>query len=81
VYANIHSRNNTTGKWTSNCRNVNPNGVPHDYVIAHMWLNLSAAQGYGNAIINLHIIASRMIPEQIAEAQKLAREWKPKLER
>jgi X-X-X-Leu-X-X-Gly heptad repeat protein len=25
-------------------------GVPQDYVIAHMWLNLSAAQGYGNAI-------------------------------
>ena len=46
-----------------------------------MWLNLSAAQGYGNAIINLHIIVSRMTPEQIAEAQKLARKWKPKLER
>jgi hypothetical protein len=46
-----------------------------------MWLNLSAAQGYGNAMINLHIVATRLTPEQIAEAQKLAREWKPKLQR
>jgi hypothetical protein len=46
-----------------------------------MWLNLSAAQGYGNATINLHIVATRMTPEQIADAQKLEREWKPKLQR
>jgi hypothetical protein len=41
----------------------------------------ATGQLYGNAIINLHIVASRMTPEQIAEAQKLAHEWKRKLER
>jgi uncharacterized protein len=56
-------------------------GVLQDYVIAYMWLNLSAAQGYGNAEINLHVVASHMTPEQIAEAQKLAAEWKLKSKR
>ena len=46
-------------------------GVPHDYVRAHMWFNLSAAQGKSS-------IAKRMTPAQIAEAQKLAREWQSK---
>jgi TPR repeat protein len=53
------------------------NGVPQDYVLAHMWLNLSTAQGYQDAITNRDIVARHMTPAQIAEAQKLAREWKP----
>jgi tetratricopeptide (TPR) repeat protein len=53
-------------------------GVPQDYVRAHMWFNLSAAQGYERAINYRDKIASQMTPEQIAEAQKLAREWKPR---
>jgi len=57
---------------------ANGEGVPQDYVSAHMWFNLSAAQGDANAIKNRDIIAQRMTPAQIAEAQKLAREWKPK---
>jgi TPR repeat protein len=52
-------------------------GVPQDYVQAHKWLNLSAAQGEAIAAENRDIIAKRMTPEQIAEAQKLARNWKP----
>ena len=52
-------------------------GVPQDYVQAHMWFSLSAAQGDG-ATKNRDIIAAKMTPAQIAEAQKLAREWKPK---
>jgi TPR repeat protein len=56
-------------------------GVPQDYVRAHMWLNLAAAQGVQPAAENRDIAARRMTPAQIAEAQKLAREWKPKLER
>jgi TPR repeat protein len=61
------------------------NGVPQDYVQAHMWLNLAAArfpasdaENLNVAVGTLDIVASRMTPAQIAEAQKLAREWKPK---
>jgi len=43
-----------------------------------MWLNLSSAQGNANATRNRDSIAAKMTPEQIAEAQKMAREWKPK---
>jgi hypothetical protein len=56
-------------------------GVPQDYVSAHMWLNLSAAQGDQDAAHNRDIVVRRMNPTQIAEAQKLAREWKPRLVR
>jgi TPR repeat protein len=52
-------------------------GVPQNYVTAYMWLNLSAAQGREGAATFRDLIARRMTPAQIAEAQKLAREWKP----
>ncbi len=53
-------------------------GVPQDYVQAHLWYNLAAAQGTDQARKNRDIIADRMTPAQIDEAQRLAREWKPK---
>jgi uncharacterized protein len=52
-------------------------GVPQDKVSAYMWLNLSAAQGRDGAAAFRDLIARRMTPAQIAEAQKRAREWKP----
>ena len=57
---------------------ANGQGMPQDYVQAHMWLNLSAAQGHVNATKNRDTIAAKMTPAQLAEAQKLAREWMPK---
>lgn len=53
-------------------------GVPQDKVRAYMWFNLSAAQGRDGAAAFRDLIARRMTPAQIAEAQKLAREWKSK---
>jgi TPR repeat protein len=53
-------------------------GVPQDDVLAHMWFNLAAAQGHANAKKGRDLMAKRMTREQIAEAQRLAREWKPK---
>ena len=47
-----------------------------------MWLNLAAshseADDRGRAVHDRDLVASKMTPEQLAEAQKLAREWKPK---
>jgi hypothetical protein len=45
-------------------------GVPQDYVQAHMWFNLSAAQGEQNAVKGRDMAAQSMTPAQIAEAQK-----------
>ena len=43
-----------------------------------MWLNLAAAAGNKDAAKDRDEITARMTRAQIAEAQKLAREWKPK---
>jgi hypothetical protein len=40
-----------------------------------MWFNLAAANGDEQAKGNRDIIVDRMTGEQVAEAQKLAREW------
>ncbi|MGA7103611.1 MAG: hypothetical protein WA699_00165 [Pseudolabrys sp.] len=52
-------------------------GVPQDKVRAYMWFTLSAAQGRDGAAAFRDLIARRMTPAQIEEAQKLTREWKP----
>ena len=54
---------------------ANGDGVPEDLAFAYMWFNLSAAQGNETAGGNRDIIEQRMTREQIAEAQKLSREW------
>ncbi len=60
----------------------NGEGVPQDYVQAHMWFDLAASSfppGWRyRAVRNRDIVAKRMTPAQISEAQKLAREWRPK---
>jgi len=48
-----------------------------DKVLAHMWYNLAAAQGSSFAAKERDQIAKNMDHEQIAEAQRLAHEWKP----
>jgi len=53
-------------------------GVPKDYVEAYRWLNLAAAQGNEDARKNRDTLEKEMTPEQIAEGQKLSREFKPK---
>ena len=54
---------------------ANGEGVPEDDVLAYMWWNLAAAQGYENAQSNKDTIEEQMTREQIAEAQRLSREW------
>ena len=56
--------------------------VPQDYVQAHMWYNLAASSLTGEnretAAVNRDRLADKMTPEDLAKAQRLAREWKPK---
>jgi hypothetical protein len=42
------------------------------------WFNLAAASGNEDAAKARDQLATMMTPAQIAEAQQLAREWKPK---
>ncbi len=61
----------------------NGEGVPQDDAHAYMWFKLAASRlrpGVGRdiAVKNRDIAAMRMTPAQISEAEKLAREWRPK---
>ena len=69
---------------------TNGKGVPQDFVQAHKWINLAASQNtahrwfsYDTATAESYRlwrdeVAERMTAKQIAEAQRLAREWQPK---
>jgi hypothetical protein len=57
-------------------------GVAQDYVQAHKWMNLAAANFSASeserregAVTSRDRLAAKMTPAQIAEAQKLARQW------
>jgi uncharacterized protein len=61
---------------------------PQDYVQAHKWFNLAAVASSTDRVADMRglvaapaanmrdIVAARMTPAQIAEAQQRAREWK-----
>ena len=53
-------------------------GVPVDNVQAYLWHDRAAAQGVQNAAEKRDLIAKLLTPDEIAQAQKLAQEWKPK---
>ena len=55
-------------------------GVPKDVVQAYQWYNLAAANGYEAGAKWRDRLARGMTPTQIAKAQFLARNWKPKAE-
>jgi uncharacterized protein len=49
--------------------------VAADLVVAHKWFNLAASRGNPAALNHRIELAREMSSDQIAEAQKLAREW------
>jgi TPR repeat protein len=58
-------------------------GVRQDYVLAYMWANLAASRATDAMIRDMSAkdrdtVAAKMKPAQIVEAQRMAREWKPK---
>ena len=50
--------------------------APRDDVRAHMWFDLAAAQGSDRAAEARDLVAARMTPATVAEAEGLAREWR-----
>jgi TPR repeat protein len=53
-------------------------GVPHDLVQAYKWYSLAITSGDKPATLLRNTLADHMTEAQIAEAKKLAQEWKPK---
>jgi uncharacterized protein len=52
-------------------------GVSQNYVMSYMWLDLAASRGNANAREIRRIVAGKMDPADIAEAKRMAEEWKP----
>src|SRR6266566_4148233 len=53
-------------------------GVAKDEVEAYKWWLLAAGQGNDDAKYNMTIVENKMSREQIAEGQRLARDFKPR---
>jgi uncharacterized protein len=57
---------------------ANGEGLPKDDIEAYKWWLLAGAQGNELAKKNMSLLEARLTPDQRAEGQRLAREWKPK---
>ena len=53
-------------------------GVPQDLVLAHHWLNLAAGKGDEDAIKARNDIQQMLSQQQLEEANRITREWKPR---
>ena len=56
-------------------------GLPQDWVLAHMWLNLAASRGAEDAVAERNALTRDLTPEERAEAQRRARNWRPDSDR
>ena len=58
---------------------ANGEGVAQDLVQAHMWLSLATSAGLEpEEERDRDARTTKMTPEQVAEAERLASEWEPK---
>ncbi len=55
-------------------------GVKNDLVQAYKWLNLCAAKGNSGCVTQRDLIAKKLKPGQVAEGQRLATQFQPRLE-
>jgi TPR repeat protein len=55
-------------------------GVKRDYIQAYKWLNVCAAKGDQKCVAQRDLVAQKLKPKQLATAQRLASEFKPKQE-
>ena len=73
-YRRAAENGNSKGQLHLGYMYANGKGVIQDFVIAHMWYNIAARDGGVFAMGGREFVESKMSSEQLAEAQKLARE-------
>ena len=73
-YRKAADQNHTSSQYTLGLIYAHGRGIPKDLVEAHKWFDLAGGLA---AVKYRDIVAQFMTPAQIAEAQKLAHEWKP----
>ena len=77
LFRRAAGQGNVRGQYNLGAAYVNGLGVPKDYVLGQMWFILAAAQGFEPSRSARDRLTPYMTSDQIAEAQQLAREWKP----
>jgi TPR repeat protein len=84
-YRNAAEQGHAAAQLNLGAMYANGQGVPRDYVEAHKWFTLAASNLPASqsefreiAINDRDLAAQKMTPAQIAEAQNLAKTWKPK---
>ena len=82
-YSRAAAQGNVTAQNNLGAHYVSGVGCAVDYVEAYKWFNLAAANGdtdFDSASFQRDELAKSMTPDQIAEAQELSREFKPRQE-
>ena len=76
---------NKASSWVARLRASLGLGLPRDGVQAYKWFDLAASRFSASekesrdmAVENRDLVVAELTPAQIAEVQKLAREWRPK---
>jgi uncharacterized protein len=85
-YKRAADQGNATAQYALGILYYEGEGVPKDLVAAYMWFDLAAARGdklqapisSENAASYRELVATKMNKDQIVEAQKRARDWKPR---
>jgi len=78
LYRLSAEQGNAFAQYNLGVRYYNGQGVPQDYVLAHMWWNLAGSNGMKGALQNRKEVETEMSPSQIEKAKEMARNWKPK---
>ena len=56
---------------------VNGEGVPQEYILAHLWSDICGFNGDKDCTKRRNLVEERMSKQQIEEAQEMASNWKP----
>lgn len=80
------NRGNAEAQYNLGILYATGDGLPQDNVLAHMWFNLAAAHfnssiARDRATGNRDSVEKKMSPDQIAQAQALAGQWRPETRR
>lgn len=76
-YRKAAEQNDPTAQNNLGVMYANGQGIEKDYSQAYVYLNL-ASKTNPEAARNRDILEQKMTPQQVAEAQRLTREWKPR---
>lgn len=75
LYREAAEQGNADAQFNLGVMYYNGRGVVRDLVQSHMWFSLSEGAGGAEASNNRKSVEAEMTPDQIEEAQKLARKW------